>query len=55
MNMIRGMEAMKRIDFNRNWTCRSLTRGGDALPVTLPHDAMISEPRTEDSLGEGNI
>ena len=46
---------MKRIDFNRNWTCRSLTRGGDALPVTLPHDAMISEPRTTDSVAEGNI
>ena len=46
---------MRRMDFNRDWTCRSLTRGGEAFPVTLPHDAMISEPRTGDSVAEGNI
>ena len=46
---------MKRIDFNHDWTCRCLTRPGEATPVTLPHDAMISEPRTEDSVAEGNI
>jgi len=46
---------MRRMDFNREWTCRSLTRGGVAVCVTLPHDAMISEPRTEDSVAEGNI
>ena len=46
---------MKRVDFNRNWTCRCLTREGEALPVTLPHDAMISEPRSNDSVAEGNI
>ena len=46
---------MKRIDFNHDWTCRCLTRPGEAYPVTLPHDAMISEPRVEDSVAEGNI
>ena len=46
---------MKRMDLNQNWTCRCLTREGEAYPVTLPHDAMISEPRTEDSVAEGNI
>ena len=46
---------MKRIDFNKGWTCRCLTREEEARAVTLPHDAMISEPRTEDSVAEGNI
>ncbi len=46
---------MKRIDFNSNWTCRSLTRPDVRIPVTLPHDAMLSEPRTEESTAEGNI
>ena len=46
---------MKKMDFNRGWICRCLTRDEEAYPVTLPHDAMISEPRTEDSVAEGNI
>ena len=46
---------MKRIDFNHDWTCKCLTRPGEAVSVTLPHDAMISEPRAEDSVAEGNI
>ena len=46
---------MKRIDFNRSWICRCLTRNEAACAVTLPHDAMLSEPRTEDSVAEGNI
>ncbi|MBO6092859.1 MAG: glycoside hydrolase family 2, partial [Oscillospiraceae bacterium] len=46
---------MKRYDFNTGWTCRPLSREGDALPVTLPHDAMRSERRVPTSLGEGNI
>ena len=37
---------MKKIDFNRNWTCRCLTRDEEPYSVTLPHDAMRSEPRT---------
>ena len=46
---------MKRYDFNREWTCRPLTRPGEAIPVTLPHDAMRTEERVKSSLGEGNI
>ena len=46
---------MKRIDFNKGWTCKCLTRDTEPLSVTLPHDAMLSEPRTEDSVAEGNI
>ena len=45
---------MKKIDFNKNWTCRCLTRDEEPYSVTLPHDAMRSEPRTEESLSEGN-
>ena len=46
---------MKKLDFNKGWTCKCLTREGSAVPVTLPHDAMLAEPRTEDSVAEGNI
>jgi len=46
---------MKRIDFNKNWTVRCLTREEGVREVTLPHDAMISEPRNAESKGEGNI
>ena len=45
---------MKKIDFNRNWTCRCLTRDEEPYSVTLPHDAMRSEPRTGESVSEGN-
>lgn len=37
---------MQKIDFNKEWMCRCLTRDEEAYPVTLPHDAMLSEPRT---------
>ena len=46
---------MQKIDFNKDWICRCLTRDEAAYPVTLPHDAMLSEPRTRESTGEGNI
>ena len=46
---------MKKIDFNQKWMCRCVTRDEQAIPVNLPHDAMISEPRTAESRGEGNI
>lgn len=46
---------MQKIDFNKEWMCRCLTRDEEAYPVTLPHDAMLSEPRTQESTGEGNI
>lgn len=33
---------MQKIDFNKDWMCRCLTRDEEAYPVTLPHDAMLS-------------
>ena len=46
---------MQKTDFNKGWTCRCLTRDEGEYPVIIPHDAMISEPRTASSQGEGNI
>ena len=46
---------MQKIDFNKDWICRCLTRDEAAYSVTLPHDAKLSEPRTQESTGEGNI
>lgn len=46
---------MKKFDFNKDWICRSLDREEREYPVTLPHDAMIREPRTAESRGAGNI
>ena len=46
---------MKKIGFNEDWTVRCLTREKEPVTVTVPHDAMIDEPRTPDSAGEGNI
>ncbi|MDE6260538.1 MAG: DUF4982 domain-containing protein [Oscillospiraceae bacterium] len=46
---------MKSIDFNDGWTCRYLEDPGPGTPVTIPHDAMLSEPRSELSIGGSNI
>ena len=46
---------MLRKDFNHEWTCRPLSREGEKVPVTLPYDAMRTEKRTPESMGEGNI
>ena len=46
---------MQRLDFNGGWTCRPLSREGEAIPVSIPHDAMRTEERVPTSLGEGNI
>ena len=46
---------MQKLDFNRGWTCRPLSREGEAQPVSLPHDAMRTENRVNTSRGEGNI
>ena len=46
---------MRKQYFNDDWTVKCLTREEEPKKVTIPHDAMISEPRSEDSRGEGNI
>ena len=45
---------MKAINFNDGWTYRHLDDAGPGIPVTLPHDAMLSEPRNELSAGGVN-
>ena len=42
---------MKRTDFCRDWTFSIL--GGEKHPVTLPHDAMLHQPRTPDAPSGG--
>lgn len=37
---------MKTIDFNTDWLFQKI--GEDAVPVHLPHDAMLTEVRTVD-------
>ena len=46
---------MKRTYINDAWTVRCLTRETEPKIVTIPHDAMIDEPRSPQSAGEGNI
>ena len=45
---------MKAIEFNDGWTYRHLDDPGPGIPVTIPHDAMLSEPRTGLSAGGVN-
>lgn len=45
---------MKRISWNEGWTFYRSDERDSGCPVTLPHDAMIAEPRTEDSAGGTN-
>ena len=42
---------MRAIPFNTGWSVGRLGGEGSGRPVTLPHDAMISEPRSELSAG----
>lgn len=42
---------MKKTEFNKGWTYRCLEETGSGQSVTLPHDAMLSENRTQDSAG----
>jgi beta-galactosidase len=42
---------MREISFNEGWYCRHLDEEGMGAAVTLPHDAMLSERRTELSAG----
>ena len=42
---------MRYCPFNSNWYVRHVEESGLGEPVTLPHDAMLSEPRT--AIAEG--
>ena len=46
---------MKKADFNKGWEVRCVTTNSALMAVSIPHDAMISEPRIAESIGEGNI
>ena len=41
--------------FHEGWTCKHLGDEGPGTPVAIPHDAMLSEPRTADALGGLNV
>lgn len=45
---------MKALSFNTGWTFRHLQSNDPAMPVTLPHDAALTEPRTETAPGGTN-
>ena len=42
---------MKKIDFNSGWTYCRAGEESTKQEVTIPHDAMLSEKRTQDSAG----
>ena len=42
------------IDFNSGWACHRLEEPGSSVPVSIPHDAMLAEPRHEMSAGGVN-
>ena len=42
---------MKKIDFNSGWTYCRAWEEATKQEVTIPHDAMLSEKRTQDSAG----
>lgn len=43
---------MIKINFNENWTFSRRNNVKDTVSVTLPHDAMLYEPRTKDNPSE---
>ena len=45
---------MKETSLLTDWTCRHLGDTAPGKPVTLPHDAMLAEPRTALSAGGTN-
>ena len=45
---------MKATSLLTGWTCRHLGDTAPGKPVTLPHDAMLAEPRTALSAGGTN-
>lgn len=46
---------MRKVEFNHDWYCKEQKTSGEGVLVTLPHDAMITEKRSEKSLGIHNI
>lgn len=42
-------------NFNDGWTYKRLGETSEAKPITLPHDAMLHEQRSDTALGEHNV
>lgn len=47
--------AMKYQPFNEGWTCKHLNTDESPLPVRIPDDAMLREPRSAQSMGGLNV
>ena len=45
---------MNRVSFNDGWRYRHADYEDNFKEITLPHDAMLSEPRTPESAGGTN-
>ncbi len=45
---------MQKISFNNNWHCFKTNKPETSIPVTIPHDAMLLDDRTETSAGGTN-
>ncbi|MGN0406183.1 MAG: glycoside hydrolase family 2 TIM barrel-domain containing protein [Bariatricus sp.] len=45
---------MEKIDFNQGWLCFQTGKRKEAVAVTLPHDAMLWDTKSEDSPGGVN-
>ena len=45
---------MRAISFLDGWTCRHLEEDGPGVPVRIPHDAMLAEPKSETAPGGTN-
>ncbi len=43
-----------RVSFHADWLWRHFDEAGPGMPVTLPHDAMLGEPRTAEAAGGTN-
>lgn len=46
---------MKKLDFNKDWYYKRLGEAGTGRKITVPHDAMCGEKRSEQSRGQHNI
>lgn len=46
---------MQYVHFHDGWYCKHLGEAGPALPVSVPDDAMLREPRTATSMGGLNV
>lgn len=46
---------MKRTEWIDNWSCKHLNTEELPLPVRIPDDAMLREPRSAQSMGGLNV